>query len=387
VTSRVAEPPPTTHPLYKGPQPGERIGELDTPTLLVDLDRLEKNIRDWQAAISRHSVKFRPHVKTHKVPQIARMQMSAGACGIICSKISEAEPFAAAGITDICIAYPVFGEPKWQRIAAMAAGGVRVTVNCDNEAAARGLSRAASAAGTSLNLQIDLDTGMHRGGIPAADIAAIERLARTIMALPNLEFDGITTFRSLSHEGSHSAEEAGHEEGRIMVEIAKRLRNGGLEVREITAGSTPTGKYVAEVPGITESRAGTYVFNDLMQLAHGSTEEQIALTVLCTVVSYNSPGMLTVDGGSKTFSGDMPRAASTSAPTIARAFDRNIYVERLSEEHGVARLEGAGAQLGEKIRFVPYHVCTCVNLSDHLAGFRGERVETVWPVAARGLRT
>lgn len=386
MSSRVAE-SPITRPLYKGPQPGDRITDLDTPTLLVDLDRLENNIREWQSAIDKHGVKFRPHVKTHKVPEIARMQVATGACGIICAKVSEAEPFAAAGIRDICIAYPVFGEPKWQRIAAMAAGGVRVTVNCDNEAAARGLSRAAAAASASLKLQIDLDTGMHRGGIPAADIAAIERLARTIMALPNLEFDGITTFRSLSFEGSRSAEEAGHEEGRIMVEIAKRLRNAGLDVRQVTAGSTPTGKYVAEVPGITESRAGTYVFNDLMQLAHGSSEEQVALTVLCTVVSYNSPGMLTVDGGSKTFSGDMPRAVTTSAPAIARAIDRKIVVERLSEEHGVARLEGSSAQLGEKIRFVPYHVCTCVNLSDQLVGFRGERVEKVWTVAARGLRT
>jgi D-serine deaminase-like pyridoxal phosphate-dependent protein len=171
-----------------------------------------------------------------------------------------------------------------------------------------------------------------------------------------------------------------------MVEIAKRLRNAGLEVRQVTAGSTPTGKYVAEVPGITESRAGTYVFNDLMQLAHGSSEEQIALTVLCTVVSQNSPGMLTVDGGSKTFSGDMPRGAAGTPPTIARALDRDIVVDRLSEEHGIGRIRGASAQLGEKIRFVPYHVCTCVNLSDQIVGFRGERVETVWQVVARGLR-
>src|SRR5262249_40282170 len=186
------------------------------------------------------------------------------------------------------------------------------------------------------------DTGMHRGGIPAADISAIERLARAILALPGLEFDGITTFRSVSFEGATSAEEAGHEEGRVMVEIAKRLRRTGLEVREVTAGSTPTAKYVAEVPGITEARAGTYVFNDLMQLAHGSSEQQLALTVLCTVVSNNAPGALTVDGGSKTFSGDMPRSPA-STPTIARALDRNILVERLSEEHGVARIEGGGA--------------------------------------------
>src|SRR5262245_58491200 len=216
---------------------------------------MEANIRDWQAAIASRGVRFRPHIKTHKVPEIAAMQIAAEATGIICAKISEAEPFAAAGIQDIYIAYPVFGEPKWRRIAEMAARGVRVTVNCDNEAAARGLSRAASAANVSLKVQVDLDTGMHRGGIPAADISAIERLARAILALPGLEFDVITTFRSLSYEGAHSSQEAGHEEGRIMAEVAKRLRRAGLEVREVTAGSTPTAKYVAEVPGITEARA------------------------------------------------------------------------------------------------------------------------------------
>ncbi|MCI0350866.1 MAG: alanine racemase [Acidobacteriales bacterium] len=383
MTSRVAE-SPTIRPLYKGPQPGDRITELDTPTLLVDLDRLEKNIREWQAAISKRGIKFRPHIKTHKVLEIARIQMAAGACGIICAKVSEAEPFAAAGIKDICIAYPVFGEAKWRRTTEIAASGVRITVNCDNETAARGLSRAAARAGVSINVQIDLDTGMHRGGIPAGDLAAIERLARTIMGLPGLQFDGITTFRGLSFDGATSGEEAGHEEGRIMVEVAKRLRNAGLEVREVTAGSTPTGKYAAEVPGITEARAGTYVFNDLMQLAHGAREDEVALSILCTVVSRNHPQRLTVDGGSKTFSGDRPRGSQGGA--IARAVDRKIFIERLSEEHGVARVEEDDAQVGEKIRFIPYHVCTCVNLSDQLIGFRGDRVETVWQVAARGLR-
>jgi D-serine deaminase-like pyridoxal phosphate-dependent protein len=365
---------------------GDRIADLDTPALLVDVERMERNISSWQAAMNTRGVKFRPHIKTHKVPEIARRQMAAGARGIICAKVSEAEPFAAAGIKDICIAYPVFGEAKWQRIAALAAQGLRITLNCDNEAAARGLSKAATKAAVSINVQIDLDSGMHRGGIPAADIAAVERLARTVAGLPGLEFDGITTFRSLNFDGASSPEKAGHEEGRIILQVAERLRSAGIDVREVTAGSTPTAKYVAEVPGITEARAGTYVFNDLMQLSTGTNEEDIALSILCTVVSRNAPGWLTVDGGSKTFSGDGPRG-SAQPVTIARAVDRKIFVERLSEEHGVARVEDDGAQVGERIRFIPYHVCTCVNLSDELVGYRGERVETVWPVAARGLRT
>jgi D-serine deaminase-like pyridoxal phosphate-dependent protein len=363
-----------------GVRPGDLVGDLDTPATLVDLDRLERNIRDWQSVMDRCGVGFRPHAKTHKVPEIALMQIAAGARGIVCAKVSEAEPFADAGVRDICIAFPVFGETKWRRIAEIAKRGVRVTVNCDNETAARGLSRAAVEAGVALHLQIDVDTGLHRGGLAAHDTSAIGHLARTIEALPGVEFDGITTFRTTGFEGAPAPPEAGRQEGATLVEIAERLRDADVEVRQVTAGSTPTGRWVAEVAGITEVRAGTYVFNDLMQRGLGTAdEEQLALSVLCTVVSHNAPGRLTIDGGSKTFSGDV-------SPTYAsRAADRPIVVERLSEEHGVARTD-ADVRLGEKIRFIPYHVCTCVNMTDEIVGIRGDRVEVVWPVRARGLR-
>jgi D-serine deaminase-like pyridoxal phosphate-dependent protein len=173
-----------------------------------------------------------------------------------------------------------------------------------------------------------------------------------------------------------------------VVDIANRLRAASVDLREVTAGSTPTGRWVAAVPGITEVRAGNYVFNDLMQLENGIVDEdQLALSVLCTVVSWNQGDRLTIDGGSKTFSGDAGGVTASGKPpeAIARAADRRIFVDRLSEEHGVARTEEA-VKLGEKIRFFPYHACTCVNLSDEIIGFRGERVEVVWPVRARGLR-
>jgi D-serine deaminase-like pyridoxal phosphate-dependent protein len=357
---------------------GSCIYDLDTPATLIDLDRLEKNIADWQGHADRCGVGFRPHIKTHKISGIARMQMAAGARGIVSAKISEAEPFAAAGIEDVCIAYPVMGETKWQRAAALAARLRTLTVNCDSAEAARGLSKAAAAAGVTIQLQIDIDSGLHRGGIPWEDHAAIERLAVAIQALPGLRLAGITTFRSSTFHGAPSVVEAGHAEGRLLVGIANRLRGGGVEISEITAGSTPTGKSVGEVAGVTEVRAGNYVFYDLMQLNSGvAKEEQLALSVLCTVVSKSGDGYLTIDGGSKTFSSD--------GGGVARAVDRRIFVERLSEEHGVARTEEE-VKLGEKIRFFPYHACTCVNLSDEIIGFRGDRVEVVWPVQARGLR-
>ncbi len=199
--------------------------------------------------------------------------------------------------SDICIAYPVVGEVKWQRIAALAKNGASVTVNCDSQDAARGLSKAAAKAGVTINVHIDIDSGLHRGGIPCEDELAIRRLADEIRSLPGLELAGITTYRSTGFLGAPNPADAGHAEGRLLVEVADRLRAKGVLVSEVTAGSTPTGKWVAQVPGITEVRAGNYVFNDLMQLDHGiASEDQLALSVLCTVVSKHTGGHLTIDG-------------------------------------------------------------------------------------------
>jgi len=369
------------------PKVGLSIYDLDTPVTLVDLDRLEKNIREWQTAMNACGVRFRPHIKTHKIPEIARMQLAAGSVGIVCSKVSEAEPFADAGVEDICIAFPVFGEEKWQRLVDLARRMKRVTVNCDNEQAAAGISRHADRAGVRIHVHIDIDTGLHRGGVPCEEVSAIEHLARTIRSLPGLQFEGVTTFRSSGFPGALSAKESGDAEGRLMVDTANRLRSAGIEVAAVTAGSTPTGKWVAKVPGITEVRAGTYIFNDLMQMQSGvANESQLALSVLCTVVSQNGSGQLTIDGGSKTFSSDAAKVSrGGSQPAIARAIERRVIVERLSEEHGVGTTEEP-VSLGEKLRFFPYHACTCLNLTDQIIGFRGERVEVVWRVLARGLR-
>ncbi len=184
------------------PKQGSFLYDLDTPATLIDLDRMEKNIREWPANVQQRGVKFRAHIKTHKIPEIARMQLTAGACGIVCAKVSEAEPFATAGIDDICIAYPVVGEVKWQRLAELAKNEVSVTVNCDSQDAARGLSKAAVKAGVTINVHIDIDSGLHRGGIPCEDEMAIRRLADEIRSLPGLELAGITTYRSTGFPGA-----------------------------------------------------------------------------------------------------------------------------------------------------------------------------------------
>jgi D-serine deaminase-like pyridoxal phosphate-dependent protein len=366
---------------------GQPIEELDTPTILVDLDPMERNIREWQSWMDDHGVAFRIHAKTHKVPDIALQQVRAGARGICCAKVSEAEPFAAAGVADIALAYPIFGEEKWRRVARLAAGGVRVTANVDSEPGARQASDAADAAGVTLYLQIDVDTGLHRGGIPEDEVERLEALARAIGRLPGVEFDGLTTHRSYGFAGRRGLREEGHHEGEVVVAIAERLRAAGLEVREVSAGSSFTGKYVAEVPGVTESRAGTYVFFDLTHLYEGScSEDELALSALCRVNSLWGEGGLTIDGGTKTFSSDRaPAAADGTLPPMARAAGHPVFIERMTEEHGMGRTEEP-VSLGEKLRFYPSHACTCCNLTNEMVGYRDGRVETVWQVAARGLR-
>ena len=194
----------------------------------------------------------------------------------------------------------------------MAAGGVRMTANVDSDEGARQASDAADAAGVTMHLQIDVDTGMHRGGIPedggrarrvagARDRAASRRGVRRAHHAPLVRVRG----------EARACEEEGHHEGEVVVDIAERLRAAGVEVREVSAGSSFTGKYVAEVPGITESRAGTYVFFDLTHLYEGScTEDQLALSALCRVNSLWGEGGLTIDGGTKTFSSDRAPAAA-----------------------------------------------------------------------------
>jgi D-serine deaminase-like pyridoxal phosphate-dependent protein len=365
-------------------QPGTPVEELDTPCMLVDLERMEANIRRWQAKVSASGAALRPHVKTHKVPAIAKMQLAAGASGITVAKLAEAEVFMAHGCTDIFVAYPVVGQAKWRRAAELARG-CALTVGVDSEIGARGLSAAAAAAGATLRVRVEIDTGLNRAGVAPAAAAS---LCQAVLDLPGLELDGLFTFRGASFPtaGGRSAIELGREEGELMVSLAEQLRAAGVPIGSISVGSTPTAQAAAQVPGVTEVRPGTYVFGDYMLAERGHIAyDEIALSILCTVVSRPAAALATVDGGSKTFSGDIAPGALKG---YARAVVAEAYVERMSEEHGVVQLgPGADPRVGDRIAFYPIHVCTTVNLADELIGVRNGRVEQVWPILARGKRT
>ena len=378
----------TFTPLGERLERGAPLDAISTPAVLVDLNRMERNLERYQAQIARHGVALRPHVKTHKVPEIALQQLELGAAGVAASKASEAEVFWKAGCTDLVIAYPLIGDAKWRRAADMARTAT-VCVNVESEVGARGLSQAATEAGVTIGTQIEIDTGLARSGIPADDFPSIQRLARLLMELPGLDLKGVTTYRGRNFEGSASMtnESAGRAEGAIIVELANRLCELGLPVDQVTAGSTATSPAVATVPGITEVRAGAYVFYDGAQVASGSASlDDVALTVLCTVVSKRRGGRVTVDGGSKTFSASGPPAGSDPGG-FALAMDGTVILVRLSEEHGVVDVGEGAAEVGQKVEFVPYHASAVVGLADELLGIRDGRCEEIWQVGGRGKRT
>ncbi len=322
------------------------LSNIETPALLVDLDLMEANIRRWQTAFDDAGVAFRPHIKTHKSPAIAGCQLAAGAVGLAVAKVAEAEVFAAAGCRDLAVAYPVVGPTKWRRLAELACT-CTITVNIESEAAARGLSAAAVAAGSAMYVHIDVDIGLHRSGVQPE---GAEALGQLIMELPGLELDGITGFRTPVFPGSagRSFEELGREEGELLVQLAERLRAAGLPIRTVAAGSTPTARAVANVPGITEVRAGTYVFGDGLMANWGAVAwDEIALTILCTVVSRPLPERATIDGGSKTFAGDVPAGAVPGLPGYGRSVDIDAHIEAMNEEHGMVRLSPGAIQRSE----------------------------------------
>ena len=371
---------------------GMRLADVPTPALLIDLDRMERNLASWQQFVTARGKKFRPHIKTHKIPQIALQQEALGACGIAAAKPSEAEPFHEAGARDIVIAYPSVGVDKWASIARMARDA-RVAANVDSDLQARGLSAAAVAENVTIGTQIEIDTGLHRCGLAPDAIDEIAAFARLLGSLPGIEFQGVTTHRGKFDErlAQMTNDEAGQEEGRLLVGIAERLRGLGIAVTEVTAGGTITGRGVAMVDGVTEDRAGTYVFNDALQVAFGSAAaDDVAIAIVATVVSTRRRGWATVDAGSKTFSGDKAVVGSAipGGSGVASAVGLDATVMRITEEHGMVALgDGVAVEVGQRLTFTPFHVCTAVNLSNELVAIRNGLVEHVWPVLARGYRT
>jgi D-serine deaminase-like pyridoxal phosphate-dependent protein len=359
---------------------------LDTPAILVDEARLARNVAGFSAVARSAGVGLRPHVKTHKTIEIARLQRDAGATGLTVAKLSEAAVYVEAGFDDIFVAYPVIGAAKWDRAAALAEA-CRLAVGVESVVGIAGLGNAAARRGSVINVRVEFDSGLHRSG---AQISQLAGLCRAVLDQPGLHLDGIFTFRSSAFAGSagQSAAELGAAEGLLLAETAATLRDAGLPIDVVSGGSTPTGAATAASAGVTEIRPGTYVFHDRMTVADGAaTADDVALTVLTTVVSRPAEDVAIVDAGSKTLAADVV-PAKAGLLGYAEVVGGGGHVEWLNEEHGAVRLAGGyRPKVGDTMRLVPNHVCTVVNLSPELVVVSGDAVVGRWPVAAGRSRT
>jgi len=357
------------------------VADLPTPAVLVDLDRVEGNIAAMAERARTAGVKLRPHAKTHKVLEIARLQRSAGAAGLAVAKTSEAEVFADAGFDDLFVAFPVVGADKGRRLLALA-DRVRLAVGVDSVEGARTLAEPFHAALRTLDVMLKVDVGLHRVGVAPA---AASDYARRIADLPGLRLRGVFTHAGHSYAGETpgAVADVGRSEGEILAGVGAALDRAGLGPLEVSVGSTPTARHAMQVAGVTECRPGNYVYHDASQVSLGTCGiGDCALTVLATVVSVPAPGRAVLDAGSKTLSSDPLRPRAGGCGWILGGESR---LARLSEEHGVVDVApGETFHVGQRVRVLPNHACVVSNLHDFVTAVRGDRVEAQLRVAARG---
>lgn len=345
--------------------------EYGTPCAVIDMDKVERNIARIQNACDDAGVANRPHIKTHKNPTIAKMQVAAGAKGITCQKLGEAEIMANAGIDDILISYNLLGEEKMARLGALQAKA-NMTVAADNSTVVAGLPKAAAASGRPLSVVVECDTGRKRAGVetPAEAVA----LAREIAASKGLEFAGFMMYPT--ETGWADAQ-------KFYDEALAGVRAHGLDAKIVSTGGTPNLKNLGKLKGGTEHRFGTYIYNDRMQVAAGVAGwDDCALHIYSTVVSRAAPERGILDAGSKTLTTDT--GGLDGHGLILEHPEAKIA--KFAEEHGFLDLSRSNTRpnVGDIVRIVPNHVCVVVNMMDEVVMVRGEEIIGTLPVAARG---
>jgi D-serine deaminase-like pyridoxal phosphate-dependent protein len=358
------------------------IQDLDTPAVLIDFDTMDRNLRGMASYCSAHDLTLRPHTKTHKIPEIARLQMQYGAPGITVAKVGEAEVMADAGLNDIVIVYPIWGEMKWKRVAELAKR-VKISVAMDSFQVAEGISQAATAAGVEVGIRLEFDTGLRRCGL-TLDAESIE-IAKKIFELPGLRWEGISLYPG------HIMGNKKIRELDIPLENAKLdrlyglLDSAGIPYPVVSGGNTPAAFESHRFHGVTEIRPGTYVFNDRNTVdAESASYADCAVTVLTTVVSMSVPHRAIIDAGSKTLSADA--LLSGDRKYFGYVQDHPEFIlEDLSEEHGHLIIpESPATKVGDRLRIIPNHVCPCINLHDRVFVVQEDLVIDEWKVAGRG---
>ena len=357
------------------------LERLETPVPVVDLDRMALNLDRMAAYATLHGLQLRPHVKTHKSPRIAAEQLRHGAIGLTCATLREAEVMSEV-CDDLLVAYPPVGAARLERLARLPEH-VRVGVAADDAAALVALSLAAKLGRRQFDVYVEVDVGMHRVGVSTPDKAIA--LARAVTDASQLHFAGL-----LFYPG-HIRQDVGDQTSPLaqltstLACYTDALRDASLPARVVSGGSTPAAWRMHEVPGVTEVRPGTYVYNDRTTATIGACHwDDCALTVLATVVSTAVKGQAVIDAGSKALGREPLRADGDGFGALLD--HPEVVVARMSEEHGILDLSKSDwrPRLGDQVRIVPNHVCIVVHLFDELIGVRGHHVETRWPVAARG---
>jgi D-serine deaminase-like pyridoxal phosphate-dependent protein len=362
---------------------------LDTPCVIVDLTLLERNIAEMAALAYEAGVALRPHVKTHKTPQIAAMQLDAGAVGLTCAKVGEAEVLADSGFTDLFVCFPLVTEAKARRLAALAARpGMALSTIVDSPQGVAALSAAFAGAAEPLETLVKVDTGLGRVGV--APGAATVDLARSVEVAPGLRFGGVCAHEGFTYGLPDPEEraEAARVGAEALAATAEALSAVDLPAARVSVGATPGMDALATTPGVTEIRPGNYVFYDAMQVGLGAASfDRCALRVLATVVSHAARDRAVIDAGSKTLTTDRGAHGQTTAGGYGAIVGReDIHIERLSEEHGWLRLDPAGndVEIGEILEIVPVHACPVANLAHELMVVRDDTVLERWGVAAAG---
>ncbi|WP_331376222.1 D-TA family PLP-dependent enzyme [Sinorhizobium chiapasense] len=345
---------------------------IETPAVLVDIEIARRNIRAFQDYADRHGIRVRPHIKTHKLPQMAELQLEAGAIGITCQKVTEAEAMVegSAQIKDVLITYNILGAEKLTRLAEL---NKRVTLSvvADNPTVIDGLSARFAREDQPLTVLVECNTGADRCGVATPAEAA--GLARRIADAPGLHFGGLMTYPPVG----------GTERVQAFMSEAKRLiEAGGIDVPTITSGGTPNMMEAAGASVATEHRPGTYIYNDRSLVARGvATWDDCALTVLATVVSVPAENRAIIDAGSKVLTSDL-LGLSGYGHVLGR---NDIRIDQLSEEHGRLVSDGPiNLKVGDRLRIVPNHACVVTNMVDAVHIVEGNEARATWPIVARG---
>jgi D-serine deaminase-like pyridoxal phosphate-dependent protein len=344
---------------------------LDTPCVLIDLDRVEANLKRAQAFAAAHGLKLRPHIKTHKLARFARRQVELGAVGVTCQKLGEAEVMADAGLGDIFLPYNIIGERKLARLRSLA-DRVTISVTADSLTTVEGLSRTFAKAPRRLPVLVECDTGMGRCGVQTPHEAL--DLAMAIAQSPGLVFSGLMTYPATGKVEATAG---------WLREAVDLLKREGLPPAVVSTGGTPDMWRAAEVAAATEYRPGTYIYLDRYQATKGAGAlEDCALTVLATVVSRPTPDRAVIDAGSKALTSD---TLGLEGFGMAVGYPAAV-IRSLSEEHGVLDLSACDKkpEIGERVRIIPNHACVVSNLFDRVTLVAGDKIVETAVVDARG---